>query len=264
MGIAQSSVSARITALENKLGTQLFERGRQGATPTSAGVRFEEHARLILASWQHAQRDVGQQYGSANVLCLSGQFSLMRPILVDWAIKHRADTNQAIDLQADYSNQIVRDLLSGVVDIGLLYSPKILADLTIHQEGTQVFQMVSSDSLVLEDVNAQTYVKTGYTDYFVRTHDELLPHLSFAPIATGNEAMSIELLKQLGGTSYIPIEQAKLLCEENSEFKFVQDAPQIPLAIYSAVHVRRRHDATIAQALSSLRDILNATQLADW
>lgn len=257
LGIAQSSVSARITSLERSLQCRLFERGRKGAIPTPEGVRFEEHARLILASWDHARRDVGAAPGYNSILRLAGQFSLMRSVLIDWAINlRRLHDDLAIDLQADYSNQIVRDLLGGNLDIGLLYSPRILPDLVVEQEGIETFRMVSTLAVELKQVRIEDYIKTAYTGFFNRSHDELLPHLSSNLLAVGNEELSIELLNRIGGTSYLPEILADNLCKEISNLNFVHDAPVISQPIYSVVHVRRRHDPATIQALSVLREVL--------
>lgn len=262
LGIAQSSVSARITSLEKSLHTRLFERGRQGATPTPAGVRFEEHARLILASWDHARRDVGAAPGVKSVLRLAGQFSLMRSVLVDWVINLREiHDDLAVDLQADYSKQIVRDLLGGTLDIGLLYSPRNLPDLVVQQEGIETFRMVSNMVTELQQVRIEEYIKTGYTRFFTRSHDELLPHLSSNLIAVGNEELSIELLNRIGGTSYLPTTLAKTLCNKASSFDYVQHAPVISQPIYSVVHVRRQYDPATVYALSILREVISTKKL---
>src|SRR5687767_10032661 len=57
LGITQSTVSARISALERSLGSTLFYRGRGGTSPTPAGRRFEEHARSMTASWGLARQE---------------------------------------------------------------------------------------------------------------------------------------------------------------------------------------------------------------
>ncbi|WP_143061068.1 LysR family transcriptional regulator [Saccharopolyspora shandongensis] len=47
--LAQPSVSARMAALERKLGTRLFDRGPRGTVPTRAGERLGDYARRCLA-----------------------------------------------------------------------------------------------------------------------------------------------------------------------------------------------------------------------
>ncbi|MBT2509556.1 LysR family transcriptional regulator [Streptomyces sp. ISL-98] len=48
LGMTQSAVSHSVRGSERKIGAVLFERGRQGARPTEAGVRAVGHARRIL------------------------------------------------------------------------------------------------------------------------------------------------------------------------------------------------------------------------
>lgn len=254
LNVAQSSVSARIRALEVAIGAPLFERGRSGASPTSAGMRFEPHARLLHATWDQARRDAGAGPNRDRLLHLSGQFSLMRSVLVDWMIDLRAhDTRMAIDLQADYSSQIMRDLSMGVVDIGVLYSPQHLPDLHIQQEGTEKFAMVSTEASVLSKIPAETYINTGYTSFFNQCHQFLLPQFSNVPLSVGHEELSVELLQRIGGSTYLPRRLAQQLKETMPNLQLVEDAPDIVQPIFSAVHLRRRHDAKIAHALAVLR-----------
>ncbi|MGW8352648.1 LysR family transcriptional regulator [Streptomyces wedmorensis] len=48
LGMTQSAVSHSVRTSEGKLGAVLFDRGRNGATPTEAGVRALGHARRVL------------------------------------------------------------------------------------------------------------------------------------------------------------------------------------------------------------------------
>ncbi|MCX4819573.1 LysR family transcriptional regulator [Streptomyces sp. NBC_01142] len=48
LGMTQSAVSHSVRGSERKIGAVLFDRGRQGATPTVAGIRAVAHARRIL------------------------------------------------------------------------------------------------------------------------------------------------------------------------------------------------------------------------
>jgi DNA-binding transcriptional LysR family regulator len=48
LGMTQSAVSHAVSTCERKVGAVLFDRGRQGAKPTAAGVRVISHARRIL------------------------------------------------------------------------------------------------------------------------------------------------------------------------------------------------------------------------
>ena len=257
LGITQSSVSARIQKLESKIGARLFDRGRSGAMPTAAGLKFEQHARLLRASWDHAKRETGLGEKYTNFLRLAGQFSLMRSVLIQWGIQLReADRHQRIDLQANYSTQIIRELSLGTIDIGVLYAPQYLPDLHIHEEGLERFIMVSTTANHFEDVQSDDYIYTGYTPYFDHCHQQLLPQFSISPISVGHEELSVALLKQLGGTTYIQQTLFSELASTITNLKIVIDAPSIEQPIYSAVHLRKRHNQNVKHALSLLEKIL--------
>lgn len=256
LGVSQSTVSARVRHLEKLVGSRLFERGRIGASPTPAGLRLESHARLLRAAWNHARRDAGTSSRHDQVLRLSGQLSLMRLVLVDWIVVLRQTRPRwAIDLQADYSPQIIHDVSIGRVDIGILFSPQYLPDLRVEEEGIENFAMVSTISDSLADISVERYINTGYTDYFDRQHQELLPHLANAPMSVAYEELASELLNKMGGSAYVP-ERLVGGMEATRRFQRVKDAPKIAQPIFSVVHVRRRHNGQVAQALEVLRELL--------
>lgn len=260
MELTQSSVSGRIRALETAVGAQLFERGRAGAAPTAAGVRFEPHARMLLATWDHACRETGASVNRDRLLRLAGQFSLMRPILVDWVTRIRTqDPRTAIDLQADYSLQIIRDLSVGSIDIGVLYSPQYLPDLDVEQVGEEHFVMVSTDGDTLDAVPKERYINTHYTSYFRQRHRELLPEYSDCPLSVSFEGLAVEFLQRTGGSTFVPMRAFDDIRAMTDNLRIVKDAPSIEHPIYAVTHLRRRHYPDVVQALALLRKTLDAS-----
>lgn len=59
--LALSAASARLKLLEHRLGTRLFERSAQGASPTQQGRQFLEYARRILRAADEAQEAMNAQ-----------------------------------------------------------------------------------------------------------------------------------------------------------------------------------------------------------
>lgn len=57
LGVRQSAVSRRVSALEDQLGVSLFERQLNGVRPTIAGHRFFERTRAALVEIDHAIKD---------------------------------------------------------------------------------------------------------------------------------------------------------------------------------------------------------------
>ena len=58
LNATQSTVSARIRALEDYFGLPLFRRGRSGVELTAAGHQFRRYALNLQHFWQQASPDV--------------------------------------------------------------------------------------------------------------------------------------------------------------------------------------------------------------
>ena len=76
MGVTQSTVSARVKALEQALETTLFRRSRAGTDLTTEGLRFETHARMLRQEWIAARRAVLPSGDAALTLRLGIQNDL--------------------------------------------------------------------------------------------------------------------------------------------------------------------------------------------
>ena len=256
LGTTQSTISTRVRSLEEAVGATLFQRGRAGAAPTASGVRFEQHARALKAAWNHARRDAGALEKFDGSLRVSAQFSLMRTLLLDWAGElYMARDRIALHIEADYSAQIVTDLASGNVDIGLLFAPKYLPDLRIEEIGTERFVMVSTETAMLAGVTPERYIHAGYTSYFDRMHAQLLPQLTRPSITVGYEELAVAFIQRFGGSTYLPAYLHRQLADAGMPIIPVGDAPDIMQPVYVATQLRRSHDVLIKRALQSLKTI---------
>jgi LysR family transcriptional regulator, flagellar master operon regulator len=123
LGITQSTVSTRIRTLEAELGSRLFQRGRSGASPTAAGRRFEEHARAIKASWGLARQELGALDRHEGALRIACTVSLTDSLQADWMDSILAASPKlSLNVEADYSPQMIADLAFGNLDLGVLAS----------------------------------------------------------------------------------------------------------------------------------------------
>src|SRR3954453_6701741 len=63
---AQPPLSRRLQAIERAVGTELFTRGRHGATPTVAGRTLIDRAELALAAITRAEQDTADVAGGGG------------------------------------------------------------------------------------------------------------------------------------------------------------------------------------------------------
>jgi DNA-binding transcriptional LysR family regulator len=248
-------VSSRIKTLEATLGSTLFARGRAGASPTAAGRRFEEHARSIKASWGLARQELGALDRHEGSLRIASTVSLSENLLPDWMDRIMHDMPRvALHAEADYSPQMINDILFGNLDIGVMYAPRFLPEIQFELLMKQRFVLVSSTARKLKDVDLPTYVRAGYTPSLEKSHSELLPDFSRPRLSVGLDLLAISHLKRNGGSAYVP-EHAVAGLRTGGAANIVSDAPTIEQPVYFAIHIKRRSSVVVRKAVTTLKEL---------
>ena len=115
----QSTVSQQIRRLEDDIGQPLFNRNGKDVTPTEAGERLLSYARRLLALAEEA-RDVLARPGNEGAVRLGvpEDFAAYRlaKLLATFARSH---PNLRLDVRADQSMNLKRDLERGDLDLAL-------------------------------------------------------------------------------------------------------------------------------------------------
>lgn len=252
LNVTQSTVSARVRSLEKALGAVLFIRGRSGASPTAAGKRFEEYARAIKASWRFARQEASTLDKHQGTLRIASTVSLAGNLLQDWMdIILRDMPRVALHVESDYSPQMIEDIAFGNLDLGVMYAPRFLPEIQFELLMKQRFILVSSDARRLQDVDLSRYIRPGYTPALEKSHLELLPALSHPRLSVGLDALAIAHVKRNGGSAYVP-EHA--VAELASAYP-VPDAPELEQPVYFAMHIKRRANPVVRQAVKALQGL---------
>ena len=87
--IPQSTVSARVMALEAAVGGRLFTRSRAGTNLSTEGLKFEVHARTLRHAWTEAQRAVAPSGNAAVTLRIGIQNDLAAGQIGNWVMNFR-------------------------------------------------------------------------------------------------------------------------------------------------------------------------------
>jgi len=93
LGIRQSSLSRRVSALEEELGVSIFERHRRGVTVTNAGARFLQQAHDALVHLDQAAKIAGEAaQGAAGQLSVGIRSSIaagfLRELIQKYSARH--------------------------------------------------------------------------------------------------------------------------------------------------------------------------------
>jgi DNA-binding transcriptional LysR family regulator len=121
--VTQPAFSRRIRALEDWVGTALFERSAQGATLTAAGAHFRPLAEELMRMLRRAQREtraVGERETAS--LSIAATHALSFSFFPAWIRKHvRLETLGTLNLVSDSMEACEEIMLAGEVDFLLCH-----------------------------------------------------------------------------------------------------------------------------------------------
>ena len=238
--ITQSSVSARVAALEQAVGSRLFNRSRAGTDLTPEGKRFEPHARVLRHEWNEARRRIQIPQGAAQLLRLGIQNDLAALYLGDWVAEFRAALPEtAFYIEPDYSTQMCADLLTGILDFAVMFAPKPHPDLHFESTGDVTYRMISTETARLAEVRPERFVFGHFSPAFEEMHRQMTPELVSAPVSVGQSGSVVSLLAAIGGSGYVLAKTAAELIA-GGRFMAVSDAPDLRQPVYAAFHIRHR------------------------
>lgn len=170
--VAPTTVSRRISALEEAAGARLFVRVRERIKPTPAGLLLSRHAERIEAEVASAERkSITSAQGLAGPLRVTGGDALINHVVIP-ALPGllNAHPEIAIELRTDTS---IVDLSRREADIALrLVRPKEPA-LIARRIGELPFGIFASESYLKRHGRPRTLAAAAATHQFIGYHEAL-------------------------------------------------------------------------------------------
>ncbi len=258
LAVTQSTVSARVKALEQAVGAPLFTRSRAGTELTTEGLRFEPHARALRAEWSAAKRAVEHVGERALMLRLGLQHDLAVSHLPDWAARFQASLpGTAIYFELDYSTQMCSDLITGALDFAVLFTPRPHPDLHFTGLGDIRYRMISTYATQLAEVDLQRYVFGNYAPAFEAAHRKELPQFVGAPMTVGRSDAAADLILKLKASGYVFESTAQELAE-TGHAHLVGNAPVLTQPAHAAMPLRLRSARLQSRLLKITREQFRA------
>lgn len=240
LGVTQSTVSARISALEAQLGARLFQRSRAGTDLTTEGLRFDAHARTLRRDWVGALRALAAPADAAMAVKLGIQTDLAAEFLGVWIAAFRSALPQtAFYIEPDYSTQMCSDLITGAQDFAILFTPKTHPDLHFASLGDVRYRMIATEPKALAEIAPENYIFAHFSPAFETTHRECFPALSAAPLSVGQSSAVISLITTLGGAGFVLEPMAQRLIADGAAYA-VTGAPVLDQPVFAAMHLKNR------------------------
>lgn len=171
LGTSQSALSRMIANLENRLGTQLFERSSRPLIPTEAGKKLAQHGRTITSTRQRALEEARNVQGGMSGELKIGAPPFLCERLVGDAfsgfLQQRPDIE--VKLVSEYFPQLERKLVLNQLDVvicplRLLTVPK--DDLTVEPlfedqhiiVGRADHRLIKKGQISVQDLEEATWI----------------------------------------------------------------------------------------------------------
>jgi len=199
--LTQSTVSARIKRLEEELDAHLFVRNRSGASLTQDGKRFLEYAKRLVLTAEQAKHDVGLPSRYSATLRIGGRIALWEGFLPQWVGNMRnAVPDIAIRSEIGFEDDLMRHLIEGALDIGLMYSPSHSAGLNVEHLFDETLIFVSTRTDEYRPGDDYIYIEWG--PGFYAQHNQSYPDLERPPQIVNIGWLGIQLLLENGGSCF--------------------------------------------------------------
>ena len=250
--VTQSTVSARIQALEADLGAKLFIRNRSGARLTAAGRRFLQHAKTLVLTVEQARHDVGLPSRYRATIRVGGRIALWDGFLPRWVGWMRSSApDVSVRCEIGFEDDLMRRLIEGTLDIGLMYTPSHAPGLEVEHLFDEVLVLVSSrpDSRWPGD----DYIYVEWGPGFYAKHRESYPDMGRPPQVANIGWLGVQLMLANGGSCFLPVRMARPLIDAGHLF-LVDDAPRFPHPAYM-VFPRQSDSEELRAAVEGLREM---------
>ncbi len=250
--LTQSTVSARIQRLEEELGARLFVRNRSGATLTPAGRRFLQYAKRLVLTAEQARHEIGLPGRYRATIRIGGRIALWEGFLPAWVgWMRRAAADVAIRSEIGFEEDLMRQLVEGTLDIGLMYTPSHSPGLVVEHLFDETLVLVSSRPDDVKPGNDYIYVEWG--PGFYAQHAQSYPDLERPPQVVNIGWLGIQLILRNGGSCFLPARMAEPFIAAGSLYR-VAGTPEYVHPAYM-VYPRESDNPMLAQALQGLRQL---------
>lgn len=233
--LTQPAVSKRISALEQQLNTQLFDRVGHNIQLTAAGKRLLDHAKKLLRDIELARLDIKNLSGKAAgpLQIATGHHIGLHRLPPIWRRLTQSYSDIDLDIQFMDSEEAYAGVLQGDIECAVLTMPEQLhpelIGFNLWQDQLGVFcskdHPLAQHAKVTAETLAQfpvilpekhTFTRQKITEYF------LTKGISLPRVKTGNYLETIKTLVESGlGWSVLPqtLNKGQLVALVENEFQ---------------------------------------------
>jgi DNA-binding transcriptional LysR family regulator len=195
--VTQTTITARVSKLEEKLGCQLFVRNRSGAKLTVHGERFVEYAHTFVQTWERAQAELNLPAGIESRLCLGSETSLWNPVMLNWTLWIKENLpNIALHTEISDNQLLFSKLEKSSLDAIIVHKPNYHSSYVVEQVLEEKLIHVRSAH------NNKVGIFIDWGDEFKEQYDAGLPIPRQNGFSTNFGPLALKLMLAKGGNGY--------------------------------------------------------------
>ncbi|MEM6588239.1 MAG: LysR family transcriptional regulator [Pseudomonadota bacterium] len=205
LNVTQSTVTARLDALEASLGQTLLVRSRKGAQLTRAGFIFRPYAETLLRGWEQSQTAVSLAKGYSGLFSFACEYGLWDSVGRQYFDRVRAENpDLAHEAWPGSPDEIATWLANGLTDAALTMEPVVRHGVTSSEAARERLVLVSEQlDRSTEDLTGYVYVDLG--PEFRREYTDEARFAARAAVTYASSSWARDHLLAAGGMAYLPI-----------------------------------------------------------
>lgn len=253
LNVTQTTVTARVKALETALGKQLFIRNRAGAKLTQDGERFAGYALSLVQTWDQAKQQLNLPVQQRQSIRIAAEQSLWNPLMVDWINTIQSNTDN-IHIQSEVGDveKLIIALEQNQLDAILVHRPN-------YYSGFVVEQLVEEKLIHVQIPNKpkpDLFIDWG--SEFKRHFDATLPQKRQAAMSFNLGPLALKVMLKNGGNGYFRTRVVAHYLAQGVLEK-VTGAPEFSYPIYLLYRKGTRSDCLL-QTLDYLRSSISISE----
>ena len=207
--------------------------------------------------WERARHQLAIPSGRTSVVALGGEPSLWNPVLLDWLIWMKERKPEiAIHANVGVPDQLLEQLRTGVLDIAVLYAPKLLPGFRVELLVEEQLVLVRTRSRDGEPDGAEDYVYVDWGPLFAAQHDASSNSFGEPGLFVGLGPLGLSYILRAGGMGYFR-RGAAAPHIASGELEIVDGAPEFTYPAYAVYPESSEAREDIQEALRGLKEVVN-------
>lgn len=232
--VTQSTVSARIRMLENRVGVALFVRERNNIQLTAAGLKLLRYAENILTTWLRACQEISVEDEKLVPFVAGATASLWDAVLQDWIqFMYQAEPDLVMHAEVHGPEVLARRIQDNTMDIAFVFdAPQLLGFEVARLLAIPMILISTEKGLTAEEAINSNYILVEWGTSFSIAHARHFPEMNVPKIRVMLGRMGLDYLLANGGSAYMAEPMVTSLLKKKKLFR-VTDAPVINRDIYA-------------------------------